>query len=79
MVDKDIARSIMTYDFWNIYGKFDMVSAMKRTFIMMDRGYLFVDELINVIKDEAEKKRFKAKYPNVQTPTWLGEEYGWFE
>lgn len=79
MSDKDIARSIMTFGFWNIYGKFSMVSAMKRAFMLADRGYLFAEEIHNVVKEEAANMQFKEKYPNAQTPTWLGEEYGWVE
>lgn len=79
MMDKDIVKSIMTYGFWNIYGEFDMVSAMKRALVLMDRGYLFVDELTHIVKDEVTKKKFKEKHPNAELPTWLGEEYGWFD
>ena len=80
MTDKDIARSIMNLGFWNFYGEFDMVSAMKRAFVAMDGGYLRVDELIHIVKDEVDKKRFKDMCLNSDALTWIDEKYGgWFE
>ena len=80
MIDKDIARSIMNLGFWNFYGKFNMVAAMKRAFVKMNRGYLCANELIDIAKDEADKKRFKDKYANADTLSWIDYKYGgWFE
>ena len=72
MADKDIARSIMNLALWPIYGKFNIVSALKRAFVLMDRGYLTVDELIEIVKNEADYAKFKNKYSNA-------EYFAWFE
>lgn len=54
-----IIRSILSLGFWNIYGRFDIVAASKRAIDKYEsEGYISVDDVIEIVKDEVEKKRW---------------------
>ena len=62
--EKSVTRSIMNFAFWKVYGQFDVVAATKEALTLLDRGYLFVDELIDIVKRQANFAKFKTEYAN---------------